>query len=116
MYDARVRREQELRQLASEGLPLRTLGKSGQWIIGPLHIYAARGRWFCAYTGRRGRLNGESIRQIIEREYCAYLCPRAAEQSKRMEIRYLEYKAFMARAGNRSKAYEEFMRATGYDL
>jgi hypothetical protein len=58
MHPAQARREQQLRQLVVEGVPLRTLGKSGHWILGPLHIYTASGRWLSAATGRRGRLNG----------------------------------------------------------
>jgi hypothetical protein len=65
MHPAQARREQQLRQLVVEGVPLRTLGKSGHWIVGPLHIYAASGRWLNAATGRRGRLNDRSIRRIV---------------------------------------------------
>jgi hypothetical protein len=43
MHTAQARREQELRQLVADGVPLRILGKSGHWIIGPLHIYTAVG-------------------------------------------------------------------------
>jgi hypothetical protein len=67
---AQARREQQLRQLVAEGVPLRTLGKSGHWIIGSLHIYTASGRWLSEATGRRGRLNGHPIRQIVKIEYC----------------------------------------------
>jgi hypothetical protein len=70
MHPAQARREQQLRQLVLEGVPLRTLGKSGHWIIGPLHIYTASGRWLSEATGRRGRLNGHPIRQIVKIEYC----------------------------------------------
>jgi hypothetical protein len=66
---AQARREQQLRQLVAEGVPLRTLGKSGHWIIGSLHIYTASGRWLSEATGRRGRLNGHPIRQILNIEY-----------------------------------------------
>jgi hypothetical protein len=69
MHPAQARREQQLRQLVVEGVPLRVLGKSGHWIIGPLHIYTASGRWLNAATGRRGRLNDHPIRQIVEIEY-----------------------------------------------
>jgi hypothetical protein len=65
MHPAQARREQQLRQLVVEGVPLRILGKSGHWIIGPLHIYTASGRWLNAATGRRGRLNSHSIRRIV---------------------------------------------------
>jgi hypothetical protein len=70
MHPAQARREQQLRQLVVEGVPLRTLGKSGHWIIGSLHIYTASGRWLSEATGRRGRLNGHPIRQIVKIEYC----------------------------------------------
>jgi hypothetical protein len=70
MHPAQARREQQLRQLVVEGVPLRTLGKSGHWIIGSLHIYTASGRWLSAATGKRGRLNGHPIRQIVKTEYC----------------------------------------------
>jgi hypothetical protein len=53
MHSAQARREQQLRQLVAEGVPLRTLGKSGHWIIGSLHIYTASGRWFSEATGQR---------------------------------------------------------------
>ncbi|MBV8072919.1 MAG: hypothetical protein JO270_23655 [Acidobacteriaceae bacterium] len=70
MHNAKIRREKELRQLASEGVPLRRLGKSGHWIVGSsLHIYTAAGRWFSEDTGRRGRLNGRPMRRIIDTEY-----------------------------------------------
>jgi hypothetical protein len=68
MHAAQARREQQLRQLVAEGVPLRILGKSGHWIIGPLHIYTASGRWLNTATGRRGRLNDDPIRQIVEIE------------------------------------------------
>jgi hypothetical protein len=70
MHPAQARREQQLRQLVAEGVPLRTLGKSGHWIIGSLHVYTASGRWFSEATGQRGRLNSRSIRQIVKIEYC----------------------------------------------
>src|SRR4051794_26176082 len=70
MHPAQARREQQLRQLVAEGVPLRTLGKSGHWIIGSLHIYTASGRWFSKATGGRGRLNSHPIRQIVKIEYC----------------------------------------------
>jgi hypothetical protein len=70
MNPTQARREQQLRQLVVEGVPLHTLGKSGHWIIGSLHIYTATGRWFSEATGKRGRLSSHPIRQIVEREYC----------------------------------------------
>ena len=70
MNPTQARREQQLRQLVAEGVPLHTLGKSGHWIIGSLHIYTATGRWFSGTTGKRGRLSSHPIRQIVEREYC----------------------------------------------
>jgi hypothetical protein len=70
MHPAQARREQQLRELVAEGVPLRTRGKSGHWIIGSLHIYTSTGRWFSEATGQRGRLNGRSIRQIVKTEYC----------------------------------------------
>jgi hypothetical protein len=69
MHPAQERREQQLRQLVAEGVPLRTLGKSGHWIIGSLHIYTATGRWFSEATGERGRLYGRSLRQIVKMEF-----------------------------------------------
>ena len=69
MRVAQGRRERELRLLAQEGTPLRTLGKSGHWILGPLHIYTSSGRWLNEETGRRGRLKGWPMRQIVELEY-----------------------------------------------
>lgn len=69
MHPAQARREQELRQLVVGGVPLRMLGKSGHWIIGPLHIYTASGRWVSEATGRRGRLNDHRVSRIIEMEY-----------------------------------------------
>jgi hypothetical protein len=70
MHAAQARREQQLRHLVVEGVPLRTLGKSSHWIIGPLHIYTASARWLNETTGKRGRLSGHPIRQIVELEYC----------------------------------------------
>ncbi|MBV9081990.1 MAG: hypothetical protein JOZ62_04885 [Acidobacteriaceae bacterium] len=67
--DSKSRREQELRQLAGDGVPLRTFGKTGHWAIGPLHIYTAAGRWLNEQTGRRGRLKRQNLRSLIEREY-----------------------------------------------
>jgi hypothetical protein len=75
MPSARARREQELCQLVLEGVPLRTLGKSGHWIIGRLHIYAACGRWFNEDTGRRGRLKGHSMREIVEQAQIMPMVP-----------------------------------------
>jgi hypothetical protein len=69
MHIAQIRREHELRLLVIEGVPLRTSGKCGHWMLGPLHIYTACGRWFNQWTGRRGRLNRRPIREIIELEY-----------------------------------------------
>ena len=79
MHPAQARREQQLRQLVAEGVPLRILGKSGHWIIGSLHIYTASGRWFSEATGQRGRLNSRSIHQIVKIEYCCF--PLRAEQT-----------------------------------
>lgn len=69
MNPAQARREQQLRQLVAKGIPLRARGRSGHWILGPLHIYTASGRWLNEATARRGRLNDNSIRRIIEMEY-----------------------------------------------
>lgn len=69
MSSARARRERELCQLFREGVPLRAMGKSGHWIIGRLHIYAACGRCFNERTCERGRLNGHSMRGIVGLEY-----------------------------------------------
>lgn len=66
MSSAQARRERELRQLAAEGVPLRTFGKSGHWLAGPLHIYTASGRWFHEGTGKRDRLNGARMRSLLE--------------------------------------------------
>ena len=68
MYSAQLRREQELYLLAQQGVPLRTSGKYGHWILGPLHLYTASGRWFNQETGARGRLKRRML-QVIEREY-----------------------------------------------
>jgi hypothetical protein len=69
MQAAQARREQELRQLVREGVPLRALGKSGHWTLGPLHLYTASGRWLSEETGRRGRLQSQPMSQLIEVEY-----------------------------------------------
>lgn len=74
MQPAKLRREQELRQLVLQGVPLRALGKSGHWIVGPLHIYTGAGRWFNEQTQRRGRLNDKPMHRIIEAE-CYSVCP-----------------------------------------
>lgn len=67
MRVAQARREQELRQLVLEGLPLRTVGKkTGHWVFGPLHIYTYSGRWLNEETGKRGRLNGLRMRYILQ--------------------------------------------------
>ena len=132
MHVAQARREQELRQLVLEGVPLRTQGKSGHWTIGPLHIYTAAGRWLSEKTGRRGRLNGEPIRRMIEAE-CGdatpadnqplksgslapsefrrgrQLCPEAAQETRRMAILYQEYEAFMTRGAKHTARYDRFM-------
>jgi hypothetical protein len=124
MHSARARREQELRLLVLEGVPLRTLGKTGHWIVGSLHIYAASGRWFNEETGRRGRLNHLPMRRLIEREHRESARPGRAvkgkkevempapiiEQTLRMQALYQEYDEFMARAAVRTEAYELFMR------
>ena len=133
MHSARSRREQELRQLVLEGVPLRTQGKSGHWTVGLLHIYTAAGRWFSEKTGRRGRLNGQPMRRMIEIE-CGdttladdppmesgcptpsalrrgrQLCPKAAQETKRMTILYQQYEAFMTYAAKHTARYESFMR------
>ncbi len=64
MLSARIRRELELHQLLSEGVPLQALGKSGHWTMGHFHIYAAAGRWFSEQTGRRGLLRKQAIRRV----------------------------------------------------
>jgi hypothetical protein len=133
MQAAQERREQELRQLVLEGVPLRTQGKSGHWTLGPLHIYTAAGRWFSEQTGRRGRLNGQLMRQVIDAEYDPsmlledqprefddpspsivrrgqQLCPEAARETRRMTVLYHQYAAFMMRAAKHTVKYERFMR------
>ena len=121
MHAAQVRREQELRRLVLEGVPLCTLGKSGHWTIGPLHIYTAAGRWFSERTGRRGLLLGQSMRRLIEAEYrCStlstsmlrhgqQLCPEAAQETRRMAALYQQYDAFMTQATKHKTEYERFM-------
>lgn len=66
--NAQARREQELCQLAMKGVPLYTLGKSGHWMLGPLHIFTASGRWLNEQTGHRGRLNSRSMKDLLESE------------------------------------------------
>jgi hypothetical protein len=125
MNSAQARRELELNQLVSEGVPLRTLGKSGHWIIGPLHIYTATGRWFCEQTGRHGRLNGQRMRRILECEYYhvtlhreavehtkpkpmeGVLSPEAIERTRRLQIRYQ-----LAPAKQKSERLRPVTRAT----
>ena len=65
---AQARREQELCQLIPDGEPLCVLAKSGHWIVGPLHLFTAAGRWFNELTGHRGRLKDQSIKGLIESE------------------------------------------------
>ena len=133
MHAAQAQREQELRQLVDEGVPLRTQGKSGHWTIGPLHIYTAAGRWFSEQTGRRGRLHRQPIRQLVEAEYRSsmapddqpmefdslsasmlrrgqQLCPEAAQKTRRMAVLYQEYDAFMTQAAKRTAKYDSFIR------
>ena len=93
-----------------KGVPLCALGKSGHWVLGPLHIFTASGRWFNEQTGRRGRLKGQSVSRIIEHEYYQQLCPEAAVASRHMEMMYREYDDFMARAAQKVEQYERFMR------
>jgi len=83
MRRAQIRRELELRQLVVEGVPLCTHGKSGHWIIGPLHIYTSSGRWLNEETGRRGRLNGWPMRQIVSFEYQGIDRQRGVDDMKR---------------------------------
>ena len=109
MQLARARREQQLRQLASEGVPLCTFGKSGHWKVGPLHIYTAAGRWLQEETGRRGRLNSQCMSQILEREYYAYMCPDAAARTEAMRELYHQYQDFMRQAAERTAEYTRFM-------
>lgn len=121
MHASQVRREQELRRLVLEGVPLCTLGKSGHWTIGPLHIYTAAGRWFSEQTGRRGLLLGQSMRRLIEAEYrCSMpptpilrhgqqLCPEVAQETRRMDALYQQYDAFMTHAAKHTAEYERFM-------
>ena len=72
MYSAQIRREQELKLLMIDGVPLRTFGKCGHWVLGPLHIYTGCGRWFNQRTGRRGRLKNWPMRRIVEFEYVRF--------------------------------------------
>ena len=132
MHAAQAQREQELRQLVDEGVPLRTQGKSGHWTIGPLHIYTAAGRWFSEQTGRRGRLYSQPIRGLIEAEYRSsmvpdnqpmesdrpstsmlrrgqQLCPEAAQETRRMAVLYQKYDAFMTRAAKYTAKYDSFI-------
>ena len=109
-----------MRQLVLDGMPLRMLGKSGHWIIRSLHLYTASGRWFNETSGRRGRLNGSSMRSLIESQYSALsspretgcqLCPEAAIQNQRMQDLYERYEHFMRKANAHARDYEQFMRA-----
>lgn len=121
MHASQARREQELRRLVLEGVPLCTQGKSGHWTIGPLHIYTAAGRWFSEGTGRRGLLMGQSMRRLIDAEYrCStlptsilgngqQLCPKIAQQTRRMDSLYQQYDAFMMQAAKHTTEYERFM-------
>src|SRR5690242_3257191 len=78
---AQARREQELCQLTLNGVPLCALVKSGHWIVGPLHFFTAAGRWFNERTGHLRRLNGQSIRAIIDCE-----CPETITQISSPDI------------------------------
>ena len=64
MRVAQFRREQELRQLVLLGVPLRTRGKSGHWVLGPLHIYTYAGRWLNECTGERGQRSAPVQRRV----------------------------------------------------
>jgi hypothetical protein len=132
---ARARREQELQLLAQEGVPLRALIKSGHWIIGPLHIYTASGRWFNEETEQRGRLGTEPIRHLLEKE-CSLLvpskkpaleetacsqpqeehrgqqlCPEIAEKTQQMNLLYEKYEQFMTLSAKHNEQYQRFMEA-----
>ena len=107
---AQATREQELRELVGTGVPLCTVGKSGHWRVGPLHIFTRARRWFNVETGRRGRLNHQSMSQLLKLECYDQLCPEAAKASRQMEILYRKYDQFMAGAARHTEAYEQFMR------
>jgi hypothetical protein len=77
MGAAQMRREQELRQLVVDGVPL-SLVKSGHWMIGSLHLFTASGRWLNEETGGRDRLHTCSMKEIVEREYYDRLGRRSA--------------------------------------
>src|SRR5579884_3481699 len=103
MRAAKARREQELYQLVTKGVPLCTVGKSGHWKVGALHIFTATGHWLNEQTGRRGRLNGHPMSRIVEREYFAHLCPEAAHASLRMQALYDKYDEFMHAAARATR-------------
>lgn len=88
MQAAQVRREHELQYLVLKGVPLCTLGKSGHWMLGPLHIFTAAGRWFNEETGRRGRLNSDSMSRVVEREYFQQLCSKKSGACRGFESLY----------------------------
>ena len=136
MHSAWARREQELRELILEGVPLRTRGKAGHWILDRLHIFTASGRWLSEETGRSGRLNGHPMRAIIQREHRSIrqgeqplasrrlapstlrrgeqLCPDAAQRTRQMELLYEEYDAFMTRSAKRTRQYDRIMRDAAF--
>lgn len=67
---AKERRDQELRDLAEAGVPVKFMGKYRRQ-VGPLVIWQAAGRWSNPATGRSGRLNKISMRELVEREVSA---------------------------------------------
>jgi hypothetical protein len=116
---AQARRERELETLAGEGVAVRTLGKTGHWQIGDLHIYTQCGRWLNTFTGRRGRLNGRSMRRLIQTEYYdvmlrpgQQLCPEAQFNTERIARLYEKYNENRQCYQEQTHAYEEWMRTT----
>jgi len=60
------RREQELRILAKEGMPV-VFETRWKCKIGPLCIWPQSGRWWNEITMTGGRINSQSMRMLIEK-------------------------------------------------
>ena len=61
-----VRRTEELRQLASEGVPV-IFESRWKVKVGPLCIWLYAGRWINESSRRSGRINSLSMRLLITR-------------------------------------------------
>jgi hypothetical protein len=115
---AQARRERELETLVGEGVAVRALGKTGHWQIGNLHIYTQAGRWLNTFTGRRGRLNGRSMRRLIQTEFYDVmlrrgeeLCPDAQFNAERVAVVYEKYNEHTRRYQEQTRVYHEWMRS-----